>query len=73
MKESLKNTLQQYNQTQLLRFENSATPEENAALEAELLEGDLQAEHGIIVKKQDIDHRNCQKNIQLPVPNVFLL
>ncbi|MBR2508253.1 MAG: UDPGP type 1 family protein [Lentisphaeria bacterium] len=36
MKESLKNTLQQYNQTQLLRFENSATPEENAALEAEL-------------------------------------
>ena len=36
MKESLKNTLQQYNQMQLLRFENSATPEENAALEAEL-------------------------------------
>ncbi len=36
MKESLKKTLVEYGQEHLLRFENCATAEENAALEAEL-------------------------------------
>lgn len=36
MKDSIKKLLEQYGQTQLLRFENTATPAENAALEAEL-------------------------------------
>lgn len=36
MKDSLKDTLKKFGQEHLLRFENSATPEENAALEAEL-------------------------------------
>lgn len=36
MKESIKNILSQYGQEQLLRFEKTASPEENAALEAEL-------------------------------------
>lgn len=36
MKDSLKDTLKKFGQEHLLRFENSATHEENAALEAEL-------------------------------------
>ena len=36
MKDSLKETLKKFGQQQLLRFENSATADENAALEAEL-------------------------------------
>lgn len=36
MKEALKNTLQEFGQLQLLRFENTASAEENAALENEL-------------------------------------